>query len=133
MLGILIITPINLIRFRHPLVCHLPQCHQDQQPPTLQCHHLPKNRHLSCSCRCHFEIFKELINCGQQRREVVYIFNIKIIKSTKIIITIITLIIVVIIVNCFCNTLYNLPELGGGGRGNLGNLYHFFWTSKTTF
>ena len=31
------------------------------------------------------------------------IFNTKIIKSTKIIITIITLIIVIIIVNCFCN------------------------------
>ena len=61
------------------------------------------------------------------------IFNTKIIKSTKIIITIITHIIVVIIVTWFCNTrknvvfdvqkkLYNLPELGGGGgRGNLGN------------
>ena len=56
------------------------------------------------------------------------IFNTKIIKSTKIIITIITHIIVVIIVTWFCNTrknvvfdvqkkLYNLPELGGGGGG----------------
>ena len=54
------------------------------------------------------------------------IFNTKIIKSTKIIITIITHIIVVIIVTWFCTTrknvvfdvqkkLYNLPELGGGG------------------
>ena len=55
-------------------------------------------------------------------------------KSTKIIITIITYIIDVIIVTWFCNTrknvafdvqkkLYNLPELGEGGRGggNLGN------------
>ena len=58
------------------------------------------------------------------------IFNTKIIKSTKIMIT---HIIVVIIVTWFCITrknvvfdvqkkLYNLPELGGGGgRGNLGN------------
>ena len=55
------------------------------------------------------------------------IFNTKIIKSTKIIITIITHIIVVIIVTWFCNMrknvvfdvqkkLYNLPELGGGGE-----------------
>ena len=61
------------------------------------------------------------------------IFNTKIIKSTKIIITIITHIIAIIIVTWFCNMhknvvfdvqkkLYNLPELGGGGgRGNLGN------------
>ena len=59
------------------------------------------------------------------------IFNTKITKSTKIIITIITLIIFLIIVNCFCNTrwnvvfdvqkkLYNFPELRGGG-GNFGN------------
>ena len=58
------------------------------------------------------------------------IFNTKIIKSTKIIITIITHIIVVIIVTWFCNTrknvvfdvqkkLYNLPELGGGGGGEV--------------
>ena len=56
------------------------------------------------------------------------IFNTKIIKSTKIIITITTHIIVVFIVTWFCNTrknvifdvqkkLYNLPELGGGGGG----------------
>ena len=55
------------------------------------------------------------------------IFNTKIIKSTKIIITIFTHIIVVIIVTLFCNTckdvvfdvqkkLYNLPKLGGGGE-----------------
>ena len=55
------------------------------------------------------------------------IFNTKIIKSTKIMITIINPIIVVIIVTWFCNTrsnvvfdvkkkLYNLPELGGGGE-----------------
>ena len=54
------------------------------------------------------------------------IFNTKIVKSTKIMITIITPIIVVIIVTWFCNMrknivfdvqkkLYNLPELGGGG------------------
>ena len=58
------------------------------------------------------------------------IFNTKIIKSIKIIITIITHIIVVIIVTWFCNTrknvvfdvqkkLYNLPELGGGGGGEV--------------
>ena len=61
------------------------------------------------------------------------IFNTKIIKSTKIIITITTHIIVVIIVTWFCNTrknvvfdvqkkLYNLPELGEGGGGNLGTI-----------
>ena len=54
------------------------------------------------------------------------IFNTKIIKSTKIIITIITHIIVLIIITWFCNThknvvfdvqkkLYNLPKWGGGG------------------
>ena len=54
------------------------------------------------------------------------IFNTKIIKSTKIIITIITHTIVLIIVTWFCNTrknvvfdvqkkFYNLPALGGGG------------------
>ena len=59
------------------------------------------------------------------------IFNTKIIKSTKIIITIITHIIVVIIVTWFCNTRknlvfdvqkkwYKLPELGGGGGREFG-------------
>ena len=55
------------------------------------------------------------------------IFNTKIIKNTKIIITIITHTIVVIIVTWFCivrknvvfdvqKKLYNLPEYGGGGE-----------------
>ena len=74
------------------------------------------------------------------------IFNTKIIKSTKDMITIITPIIVVIIVTWFCNThkkvvldvrkkWYKLPELGGerggrGGRGNSGNARKktFFFT-----
>ena len=73
------------------------------------------------------------------------IFNTKIIKSTKIIITIITYIIVVIIVTWFCNMrknvvfdvqkkLYNLPKLPlPPPPPNSGKLYNFFWMSKTTF